>query len=58
MQHVYDPNAKRETISRTLDRRYPITYPHPKKVPIQLILKGNSVRIRVFVRYSSKMFRY
>lgn len=35
-----------------------MVYPHPKKVPIQLILNGNSVRIRVFVRYSSKMFRY
>lgn len=58
MKHVFDPNAKRDIPSRTLDKRYPIVYPNPRKVPIQLILKGNSVRIRVFVRYSSKMFRY
>jgi hypothetical protein len=58
MKHVYDPNAKRDIVSRTLDRRYPISYPRPEKVPIQLILNGNSVRIRVFVRYTSKMFRY
>ena len=58
MKHVYDPNSQREKPSRTLDKRYPIQYPRPSKVPIQLILKGNSVRIRVFVRYSAKMFRY
>ena len=58
MKHVYDPNTKRDIVSRTLSKRYPIRYPHPNKVPIQLILNGNSVRIRVFVRYSSKMFRY
>ncbi len=58
MKHVYDATTKRETVSRTLDKRYEISYRHPNKVPIQLILKGNSVRIRVFVRYSSKMFRY
>ena len=58
MKHVFDVNAKRDIPSRTLDKRYPISYPHPNKVPIQLILNGNSVRIRVFVRYSSKMFRY
>ena len=58
MKHVYDPNTKRDIVSRTLSKRYPIRYPHPNKVPVQLILNGNSVRIRVFVRYSSKMFRY
>ena len=58
LKHVYDPTTQREITSRTLDKRYPISYPYPQKVPIQLILKGNSVRIRVFVRYSSKMFRY
>jgi len=39
----------------TLQGKYPILYRKPSKIPVQLIIVGNKLRIRFFVRYSKSM---
>ena len=40
----------------TLQQRYPIRYHYPSRVPVQLIISGNKLRILFFVRYAKSMF--
>lgn len=42
---------------QTLEMRYPIKYRDPSRVPVQLIIKGNALRIRFFVSYSKEFMR-
>lgn len=39
----------------TLWDRYPIRYRNPSRVPVQLIIRGNRLLIRIFIRYAANM---
>jgi hypothetical protein len=39
----------------TLERRYPIRYRWPSRIPVQLHIVGNKLRIRFFVHYHKSM---
>lgn len=41
--------------SYTLEQQYPIRYRKPALVPVQVLITGNRVRIRFFVRYARNM---
>lgn len=43
---------------QTLETRYPVKYRNPSSVPVQLIIKGNTLRIRFFVAYSKSFMRF
>ena len=40
----------------TLQQRYLIRYRDPSRVPVRLLIDGNKLRIRFFVRYAKTMF--
>ncbi len=39
----------------TLEERYPIRYRRPLRVPVQLLITGNKLKIRFYVRYAKNM---
>ncbi len=46
-----------DSINReTLWDRYPIRYRNPSRVPVQLVIRGNRLQIRIFVKYAANMF--
>jgi hypothetical protein len=47
---------EREEPLTTLQQRYPIKYRRPLQVPVQLLITGNKLRIRFYIRYSKNMF--
>lgn len=51
-------DSVRKVTLQTLEQRFPIRYRRPSLVPAQMHIVGNKLRIRFFVRYSSKMLRY
>jgi len=52
-----NPKEKgREESSLTLQQRCPIRYRSLSRVPVQMLVNGNKLRIRFFVKYSKNMF--
>lgn len=43
---------------QTLEQRFPIRYRRLHRVPVQMHIIGNKLRIRYFVRYAKQMLRY
>jgi hypothetical protein len=39
----------------TLEERYPIRYRRPLRVRVQLLITGNKLKIRFYVRYAKNM---
>jgi len=48
-------DKEREDPLVTLQQRYPIRYRNPQRVPVQLLITGNKLHIRFFVRYSKSL---
>lgn len=55
MNDTFSTEKEHEESLYTLQQRYPIRYRDPSCVPAQLIVEGNKLRIRFFVRYSKNM---
>ncbi|HOO60807.1 MAG TPA: hypothetical protein PKV44_00050 [Bacillota bacterium] len=58
MQYFSDKKPAHEPGRSTLEKRYPIKYRYPALVPVQFIIHGNTLKIRIFVRYSENMFQF
>jgi len=48
----------RKTTPQTLEQRFPIRYRNLSRIPVQLHITGNKLRIIFFVRYSKKLLKY
>lgn len=55
---IIPPSEGRKPAPQTLQKRYPIRYRKAMHVPVQLLITGNNLRIRFFVRYSKKFQRF
>ena len=51
-------DSARKDPLQTLEQRFPIRYRKPSRVPVQMFIAGNKLRIRFFVRYAHAMLRY
>ena len=57
-REYHPPESAPKAPLQTLEQRFPIRYRHLHRVPVQMHITGNKLRIRYFVRYAKQMLRY